>query len=180
MPQETNPTRVFLPSMVMVSGPPESPWKWKMSVSRSSRPFSRQDGHTYLTAVSAALLEPGAEEDVVNRLPATGRPEPSLASLVRDHLHVDLLKNRRHGGHPCRKESLDMYFSRVSLPYRSILPCRVLPQPATVAVFPTSFAFSSGKHTGIIWCLNITFLSSLMRATSFLKSVALYCGWTCE
>lgn len=58
-------------------------------------------------------------------------------------------------------------------------PWRVLPQPATVAVLPTSFALVSGKHTGIMCCLNTTVLSSFTRATSLRKSVGLYCGCTC-
>lgn len=52
-----------------------------------------------------------------------------------------------------------------------VCPCLVLPHPATVANFPTSFVVGGGKQTGKICCLNVTFLFNLTSAISFLKSV---------
>lgn len=52
-----------------------------------------------------------------------------------------------------------------------VAPCLILPHPATVAIFPTSFTLGGGKHTGKMCCLNLTLRFSFTNEMSFWKSL---------
>lgn len=134
IPQDTNPIRTLCPSIVVVNGPPESPWQ--LSLPPSLKPAHRNTSC------------------IVSRRPAA--------------------RNQRW------HRSLDITSTSTSCSTVGTVdtPWRVLPQPATVAVLPTSFTLVSGKHTGMMCGLKTTVLSSFTRATSLRKSVGLYWGCT--
>lgn len=58
-----------------------------------------------MARITAALLEAGAQKDVVDGLPPASRAEPPLAPVVGDHLYVNLLQHGGDGGHTCREKA---------------------------------------------------------------------------
>ena len=101
MPHDTSPIRAFLPSIVIVRGPPESPCKQTRTEDKlfiyllfyhivNSK---ENNSLAYLAGVATTLFESRAEEHIVNGFSPARCPKPALAAFIGYNFYVYLLEN---------------------------------------------------------------------------------------